>query len=122
LILLADCTHFQEFHACLACTIADNLRIGVVAILLQPPQGNSLANFVTCLESSNDLFEVKLFESNYSETLTRFYTQHYRTAAFDSDIDYPQLLILQKLREVTHEDRVAMTRHLTEQREIKHRN
>jgi hypothetical protein len=123
LILVSNCTHFQEFHACLAYTIAENLRIGGVAILLQQPRGNSLANFVTCVESSNDLFQVHLFDSYYGETLTRLYTQHYRTAAFDSHIHYsPQLLILQKLREVTHEDRVAMTRHLTEQREIKHRN
>ena len=55
LILASDCTHFQEFHACLACTIADNLRIGGVALLLQPPRGHSLTNFVTCLESSQDL-------------------------------------------------------------------
>ena len=121
LILVADCTHFQEFHACLACTIADNLRIGGVAILLQPPRGNSLANFVTCLEKSNDLMQVKLLESNYSKTLSRLHDQHCGTPAFDSDIHYPQLLILQKLREVTHEDRVAMTRYL-EERESSRRN
>ena len=122
LILASDCTHFQEFHACLACTIADNLRIGGVAILLQPPRGNSLANFVACLESSHDLMQIQLFESDYSETLSRLLDQHVGTAEFDVDIHYPQLLILKKLREVTHEDRVAMTRHVEEREQSSRRS
>jgi hypothetical protein len=103
LILVADCTHFQEFHACLEYTIADNLRIGGVATQLQPPRGNSLAKFSRASRV--------LLEQNYSETLSRLHDQHLGTAAFDSDIHYPQLLILQKLREVTDEGRVAAAAH-----------
>jgi hypothetical protein len=62
-------------------------------------------------ESSNDLMQVKLLERYYSEPLSRLHDQHCATPAFDSDIHYPQSLILQKLREVTDEGRVAMTRH-----------
>ena len=118
LILASDCTHFEEFHASLALTIADNLRVGGVAVLLQPPRGKSLEKFVKCVESCNDLIDIHWSEKDYSDTLTRLYQHYKEDPSFDSNIHYPHLLILRKLRNVVEEDRQVMLKHM-DQRELK---
>lgn len=125
LIVASDCTHVQEFHASLAWTIANQLRIGGVAILLQPPRGTSLANFVACLmlmnDKHNDWMQVDWIKSHYSETLTRLHEQEQQSnAMYDPDIHYPQVLILRKLRNVTEEDRCALLRHVEERESRRH--
>jgi len=112
LVLASDCTHFQEFHACLALTITNQLRVGGAALLLQPPRGSSLEKFVECVNSCGDLVETYWLEKNYSETLTKLHQQYSEDDSYDPNIHYPHLLILRKLRPVTDSDREAVMQHM----------
>ena len=112
LILASDCTHFQEFHACLALTVANKLRVGGVAIMLQPPRGQSLENFVNCVHSCGELFEIHWKKDAYSKSLSNLHRIYSEDPLYDPNIHFPQLLILQKCRLVTDSDRQAALKHV----------
>lgn len=113
IVLVSDCTHFQEFHAALLATIGRLLCVGGMAILCQPHRGNSLTRFMNLVESiPNNLFTMKLYD-NYNEKLYNMHQQYTAKAEYNPDIHYPLLLVLQKQREYTEKkDTIAALSHM----------
>ena len=121
LILASDCTHFQEFHACLALTTAYRLRVGGVALFCQPPRGDSLQKFVNlCNNSFHGLWELHwLKEVDFSEKLSRLHCRYQQQqqqfpAYYDPNIHCPHFLLLRKQRSVEEADRRAVLQHMEE--------
>lgn len=116
LLLCSDCTHFQEHHASLAVTIASLLRIGGVAILCQPPRGNSLNNFITCVESMNGILSIQQMVE-YDEKVTSCHVKELGTnPCYDPNIHYPYIVLLTKTRPVADVDRRRAVQHVIERK------
>jgi hypothetical protein len=114
LLLCSDCTHFQEHHASLAVTISGSLRIGGVAILCQPPRGTSLGNFLTCVTSMGGLLDIQHL-TDYNDQVTAHHLKELNTnPCYDPNIHYPQMVVLTKMRAVTHEDRLLAIQHIND--------
>ena len=113
IVLVSDCTHFQEFHAALLATIGRLLCVGGMAILCQPHRSNSLTRFMNLVESiPNNLFNMKLYD-NYNEKLYNLHQQYKAKTEYNPDIHYPVLLVLQKQRDYIEEkDTVAALSHM----------
>lgn len=105
LCLVSDCVHFTEFHVDLSITIARTLRIGGKCLLLQPPRGQSLQKFLALIDAINEglgngnpLFEINVHDY-YSDEVYQRHCVATKHEDYDSNIHYPVLLVLEKLRE-----------------------
>ena len=102
--LVSDCTHFQNYHAALAITIARSLRVGGRAIMCQPQRGGSLDNFLELISSLDDrIFEITKWDNPELEN------QHLKSAkdfegTYDEQVHRPSILLLSKLRPLAQED------------------
>mmetsp|Transcript_27767 Transcript_27767/g.31207 ORF Transcript_27767/g.31207 Transcript_27767/m.31207 type:complete len:629 (-) Transcript_27767:73-1959(-) len=129
-ILVSDCVHFQIFHAALAITTFQCLRVGGTAIFCQPTRGPSLDNFVSLLTKAMDQPERKsslsspLSQSNNnlrknnspllrcSWLIHPIVEQKHKEAcskhnnAYDENLHRPKILVITKLREISEEDRL----------------
>jgi hypothetical protein len=109
-VLVSDCTHFQEFHAALAITALRSLRVGGVAIFCQPTRGDSLNNFVALLtekttssSSIADLVALEWWEHAVLREQDALAREKY-PAVYDANLHCPKILLVQKLKELTGED------------------
>merc|ERR1712154_37179 len=105
LVLVSDCTHFTDFHACLIVTIGRLLCVDGICILCQPKRGKSLDQFIHLIEAlnskdcSNDdddaLFDVKLYH-DFDETISNQHKKYLESndKVYDEDIHYPLVLVL----------------------------
>ena len=103
IVLVSDCTHFQNFHAALAITTLRSLRIGGAAVFCQPNRGDSLSNFCSLLEKSENLLSLHwwthpIVEDNHK----RAEEQH--PGVYDKNLHYPKIMLVTKLRDLTEED------------------
>jgi hypothetical protein len=127
--LVSDCTHFQNFHAALAITIARSLKVGGRAILCQPHRGDSLENFCLLLSSSSSsssgpskspLFSLKWWTHSVLEEQHEKAVEQFGGGGGDNDSSYeetlhrPRLLILTKRRKLETTDCDKMAQHQTE--------
>jgi hypothetical protein len=120
-VLVSDCTHFQNFHAALAITTLRSLRVGGTAIFCQPQRGDSLENFCTLLKVPTTI--VGLLASLEWKTHPLLEEQHLRALkeksdVYDPNLHQPKLLLVTKLRELTEEDCQAFVAHQKE-RDVK---
>jgi hypothetical protein len=104
-VLVSDCTHFQNFHAALAVTMLRSLRVGGTAIFCQPKRGNSLENFCTLLKipqidglASLEWWTHSILEESHKQALQ----QH--SDVYDQNLHRPKILLVTKLRELTDSD------------------
>jgi predicted nicotinamide N-methyase len=80
IILVSDCTHFQNFHAALACTTLKLLCIGGTAIFCQPPRGDSLQNFMNVLSTTTTASTTAAVgDIDKDDTIIHTPTQHSHT-------------------------------------------
>jgi len=130
-ILVSDCVHFQTFHAALAITTFQCLRVGGTAIFCQPTRGPSLDNFLNLLLSKTrdqperkSSLSSRLSQSNNSlkknnspllrcSWLTHpIVEQKHQEACskhndvYDENLHRPKILVTTKLREISEEDRL----------------
>lgn len=105
IVLVSDCTHFQNFHSALAVTMLRSLRVGGTAIFCQPNRGDSLENFCTLLK----------IPQNHGLTTLNWWThpcleeshkqaQNAYLDVYDPNLHRPKLLLVTKLRELTDSD------------------
>ena len=118
-ILVSDCTHFQNFHAALAVTTLRSLKVGGTAIFCQPSRGKSLENFCRMMETppknshegdddnSGPLLSTRWFpqshpilEEKHEEALRKYSG----TDVYDESLHRPKIWIVTKLREITSGD------------------
>ena len=118
-LLISDCTHFQNFHAALAVTTLRSLKVGGTAIFCQPSRGKSLENFCRMIEAppknspegngddSGPLISTRWFpqchpilEEKHQEALR----MHAGTDVYDESLHRPKIWIVTKLREITSDD------------------
>ena len=103
-VLVSDCTHFQNFHAALAITMLRSLRKGGVALFCQPDRGDSLKNFIKLLMTPFDLVSLKVIEHPILERENeRALEQH--IGVYDRNLHFPKILVVTKLRDLNDQDR-----------------
>jgi hypothetical protein len=103
-ILVSDCTHFQDFHSALAITVMQVLRRCGFAIFCQPKRGDSLGNFVTLLKSAQGLASLEwithpVVEQAHAKALKEQFN------IYDKNLHHPSILVITKLRDMTEQDR-----------------
>lgn len=107
-VLVSDCTHFQEFHAALAITTLRSLRVGGVAIFCQPTRGDSLDNFYdVLLTTTKDVTTGLVNLEWWTHTVLSDQEAQAREkypGVYDVDLHCPKILVVKKLRELTRED------------------
>jgi len=128
--LIADCTHFQEYHAALFWTAVRHTSETRGQIwMCQPKRGNSLQRFLDLIRAVNCNNKV----TNNSAPLLRVTEQHYaeldakhqqflqessssnnNNNHYDPNLHRPRILILTKERLETEEDRLCAIRHMQE--------
>lgn len=127
-IVVSDCTHFQNFHAALAITTLRSLRVGGSAVFCQPSRGTSLDNFVALITVTNcsqsngpehDEIRVtiddplvsctwwshSLLEEKHHQALQ----EHHEI--YNESLHLPKILIVTKLRDLAETDRQNMMEH-----------
>jgi len=122
LVVVADCTHFQEYHAALFWTAVSHTGFDHGQIwMCQPDRGNSLQRFLTLIEVVNrsnlangPLLQVT--ERHYDELDAKHQTfadvddnNHY-----DPNLHRPRIFVLTKLRDATEDDRLCAIQHCQE--------
>eukprot|EP00980_Cylindrotheca_fusiformis_P019954 scaffold7025_cov123-Cylindrotheca_fusiformis.AAC.13 len=105
-VMVSDCTHFQNFHAALAITTLRSLRVGGKAIFCQPNRGDSLNNFVSLLASTRatalvslDWIDHPVIEEAHQRALNEE-----KDGVYDENLHHPRILFVTKLRELTDQD------------------
>jgi hypothetical protein len=127
LCIVSDCTHFKEFHADLAITIARLLRVGGKCICMQPARGRTLEQFIDLLRDmnrgdddcggGNELFEICLYD-NYNHHVSQKHCELIENTdscniVYKPSIHYPLLLELKKKRTfVEHLDGKVALEHM----------
>ena len=112
IILVSDCTHFQNFHAALAITMIRCLKVKGAAIFCQPTRGDSLDNFVQLLNSSSSSvtehgplvscrwWSHPVIEQKHQESISKY------KDIYDESLHRPKILLVTKARDMTEEDRL----------------
>jgi SAM-dependent methyltransferase len=102
--LVSDCTHFQNYHAALAVTIARSLRVGGRAILCQPQRGGSLDNFLAMINTlEQPIFQLDEWKHQELEIRHRQSVKNFE-GTYDEQVHRPSILLLTKLRALTSDD------------------
>lgn len=109
-VLISDCTHFQDFHAALAVTTLRFLTVGGSAIFCQPSRGKSLDNFCEMIESpskTEPLVSTRWFPQSHHVLKDKHLDalrKHADTDVYDESLHRPRIWIVTKLREITKDD------------------
>lgn len=109
-VLVSDCTHFQNFHAALAVTMLRSLCRDGVAIFCQPDRSDSLNNFVELLMIPTDLVSLKWIKHPVIEREDKKASEEHKDV-YDKNLHYPKILLIKKLRELTEQDRDEFVLH-----------
>lgn len=110
LVLVSDCIHFQNFHAALAITTLRVLHLGGKAIFCQPARADSLINFFELLRICPDLSSLQWLEHPILQDCCARAKLEFK-ASYDESLHKPQLLIIQKLRDLSQKDCDAFVAH-----------
>jgi hypothetical protein len=107
LVLACDCTHFEEYHEEFLMTMLSNLRVGGVALLCQPPRGQSLSRFLSRVEQCQRM-EIQFVEIPELIQRHEYWMQHQTKqqqdqtnlcdqAWYDPSIHCPQIVLLRRI-------------------------
>lgn len=114
--LVSDCTHFQEHHAGLAWTLAQLLRVDGVAVLCQPPRGNSLKRFLelcrSMMNGSSDHHLWSIETADNIPMLDRHHQASLQNPHYNPDRHQPKVVFLFKLRDASDLDRRDAIQHM----------
>jgi hypothetical protein len=115
IVLVSDCTHFQNFHAALAITMLRSLRVVTgKAIFCQPNRGDSLDNFCSLLQTPNidglvslEWWTHPVLEEQHNQA------EEQHPKVYDENLHCPRILLVTKLRDLTEKDCHEFVSHQT---------
>ena len=117
--LVADCTHFQEYHAALFWTLIQCTHVGGTIWMCQPNRGQSWRRFcdlVECVNASISDHEPLVSPPN-EQCFSELEVMHERflrqpDSLYDPNIHQPRVFCLTKLRDATEQDRQRAIQHM----------
>lgn len=105
--LVADCTHFEEYHGELFWTMLFQTAVGGSMYLCQPKRGKSWLNFAFMVEKVNECSAspvVEVTELTFTELEQKKMESDPKTTGFRADIHHPHIFSFLKLRQETWND------------------
>ena len=121
--LISDCTHFEEFHACLLWTLVNSTKVSGRIWMCQPNRGTSLQRFLRVVEAVNRGSNQSSSETSTSPllkvseqffpTLDEMHEEFVKNDShYDPNIHRPRIFVLDKVREATEADRLVAIEHV----------
>lgn len=111
--LIADCTHFEEFHGELLWTMLYHAAVGGTIYLCQPMRGQSWSNFSALMEtingrSASPIVQVTQIMNSELETKRIDFESKSATNGYRLDVHHPYIFSVTKLRIETEDDQKSI--------------
>jgi Lysine methyltransferase len=120
--LIADCTHFEQYHGELLWTMLYHTAVGGTIYLCQPRRGQSWATFAALLETLNHnhvsaaaapIVQVQQIALVELDTKRTEFESQSSTNGFRSDVHHPYIFSVKKLRTETENDKKTIIESLS---------
>jgi hypothetical protein len=117
--LVADCTHFEEYHAALFWTLCRCTAVSGTAWLCQPDRAGTLQRFLNLVAAVNtkndDPLPLWHAQERCYEVLQSKHEHFLRhSTAYNPNLHRPHIFVLEKLRPQRETDRLAALAHVQE--------
>lgn len=109
LVVIADCTHFQEFHGELLWTLIQCARAGGKILMVQPERADSWRNFLTLATVVSSLVKIEPWTHPVLEAR---HLDLQQTPDYDEHLHRPRVYIFTKLRSANQGDQQLVRQHI----------